>query len=53
VKLGALAFNQAIQVDDSSAAYALMASIYADAGMMKDADKVEAMRLESLNLQEG
>ena len=49
VKLGALAFNQAIQVDGSSAAYALMASIYAGVGMMKDAGKVEALRLETLH----
>jgi pentatricopeptide repeat protein len=46
VKLGKLAFDQAVQLEYShSAAYALMAHILEAAGMQEDAKKVEAMRL--------
>ena len=46
VKLGKLAFDQAVQQDHSySAAYTLMASIFEAAGMQEDAELVEAMRL--------
>jgi Flp pilus assembly protein TadD len=45
VKLGRLAFNQAVQLDSNCAtAYALMAGIFVDANMQKDAEKAEAMR---------
>ena len=45
VKLGILAFDQTVQLDDScAAAYVLMANIFAAAGMQKDAEKVESMR---------
>jgi hypothetical protein len=41
VKLGKLAFQQAVQLDDSLAsAYIVMANIYADAGMQEDAERV-------------
>ena len=47
VKLGKLAFDQAVQQDHSySAAYTLMANIFEAAGMQEDAKKVEAMRLQ-------
>ena len=47
VKLGKLSFDQIIQLEDSfAAAYVLMANIFATAGMQKDAEKVEAMRLK-------
>ena len=46
VKLGRLAFDQAIQLEDGcGAAYVLMASTFAAAGMQEEAAKVEAMRL--------
>ena len=46
VKLGKLAFEQAIELDSSyCAAYVLMANTYAAAGMQEDAEMVEAMRL--------
>jgi pentatricopeptide repeat protein len=45
VELGRLAFEQAIQLDDSNlAAYILMINIYVSAGMEEDAKKIEAMR---------
>ena len=45
VKLGKLAFDQSIQVDNTCAsAYVLMAEIFAAAGMREDAQKVEYMR---------
>jgi pentatricopeptide repeat protein len=45
VELGIVAFDQAVQLDDSCAvAYVLIANIFAAAGMKKDADRVEAMR---------
>ena len=44
-KLGILAFDQTVQLDDScAAAYVLMANIFAATGMQKDAEKVESMR---------
>ena len=44
VKLGKLAFHQAIQLDDNiAAAYIVMANIYSEAGMQEDAEKVKAM----------
>jgi pentatricopeptide repeat protein len=47
VELGRLVFNQALQLDDTcSAAYALMASVFASAGLHEDAEKVEAMKLK-------
>jgi pentatricopeptide repeat protein len=45
VELGKLAFDQVIQLDDSnSAAYVLMASLFADVGMQEDAENIEATR---------
>jgi Tfp pilus assembly protein PilF len=42
VLLGRLAFDKAIQLDNSVAsAYVLMANIYATAGMQEDAEKIE------------
>ena len=47
VKLGKLAFDQTMQLDPSCAsAYVLMADIFLAAGMLEDAEKVEAMRLK-------
>ena len=47
VKLGILAFDQAIQQDSTCpAAYTLMATIFTDSGMQNDAQKVIAMRLK-------
>ena len=47
VKLGTLAFDQALQVDTSCAsAYVLMTDIFASVGMQDDAEKVEAMRVK-------
>ena len=47
VKLGKLAFNQAVQLDNGySAAYILMANIFAAAGMKEDAEMVEAMKFK-------
>jgi pentatricopeptide repeat protein len=49
IKLGRLTFDQAIQLDDTcGAAYVLMAAIYTDAGMIEEAEKVEAMRPKSI-----
>jgi pentatricopeptide repeat protein len=48
VKLGRFAFNRVMQVDNrDTAAYVLMANIYASAGMHKDAENIEAMRAEN------
>ena len=45
VKLGSLAFDQAMQLDDSSSSsYILMANLYAASGMQEDAESIEAMR---------
>ena len=47
VKLGGLAFDQVVQLDSSyAAAYILMADIFRAAGMQKDAENVEMMRLK-------
>jgi pentatricopeptide repeat protein len=47
VKLGMLAFDQAIQLDCSCAAgHAIMSTIFAAAGLHEDAEKVEALRLK-------
>jgi pentatricopeptide repeat protein len=47
VKLGTLAFDQALQLERScGAAYVLMADIFAAAGMHEDAERIEAMRLK-------
>ena len=49
VKLGRLAFDQAIQLNNQLAAsYTLMADIYGAAGLLEDAQKVEAMRVKSV-----
>eukprot|EP00250_Pteridium_aquilinum_P013155 c21164_g2_i1 orf=103-438(-) len=41
-KLGGLAFEHAIRLDDESAvAYVCMSKIYAATGMLEDADKIE------------
>jgi pentatricopeptide repeat protein len=53
VKLGILAFDQAVQLDDTCAVvYVLMAEIFAAAGMQKDAEKIEAMRLKATNCKD-
>jgi pentatricopeptide repeat protein len=47
VKLGKVAFEKTIQMDDTlGAAYVLMTNIYAAAGMQEDAQEVEAMRVK-------
>jgi pentatricopeptide repeat protein len=47
VKLGTLAFDQALQLDRScSGAYVLMENLYAISGMLEDAQKIESMRLK-------
>ena len=47
VKIGRLAFHQAMEIDHGcGAAYTLMNSIFAAAGMQEDAKNVEAMRLK-------
>ena len=47
VELGTLAFDQTLQLEKTcGAAYVLMANIFAAAGMQKDAESVEAMRLK-------
>ena len=47
VKLGRLAFDQTVQLDNTCAAvYVLMASIYIAAGLQEDAKRVEAMRVK-------
>ena len=47
VKLGSLAFDQAVQLDSScAAAYAIMSTIFSTAGLWDDAKKVDAMRLK-------
>jgi pentatricopeptide repeat protein len=44
VKLGRLAFDQAVQLEsNSAAAYILIADIFAGAGMVDDAQKIESM----------
>ena len=44
VRLGKVAFDQVVQLDDGCAgAYALMATIFSDAGMQEDARQVESM----------
>ena len=44
LELGRLAFDQVVQIDDNLAeAYVFMANIYVAAGMLDDAEKVEAM----------
>lgn len=46
VNVGRWAFEKAVQVDKSeAAAYVLMTNIYAAAGMHKDAENIEAMRM--------
>eukprot|EP00250_Pteridium_aquilinum_P014476 c22016_g2_i1 orf=39-506(+) len=55
-KLGRLAFDHAIQLDEKDgAAYICMNNIYAAAGMQEDADKIEAMRVkkQAWSLDEG
>ena len=48
VSLGRLIFNQMIQLENSlAAAYTLMHDIYAAAGMQQDAEKIEAMTVDS------
>jgi pentatricopeptide repeat protein len=46
VKLGRLVFDHAVRADDARApaAYVLMADLFSDAGMLEDAEKVEAVR---------
>mgnify|MGYP000594911397 CR=1 FL=1 len=47
VKLGRLAFDQLMHLDNTcSAAYVLMANIFAASGMQEDAERVEAMRMK-------
>ena len=47
VKLGTLAFDQIIQINNNCAsAYIIIANIFAAAGMQEDAEKVKAMRLK-------
>ena len=47
VKLGRMAFYQAVELDrDCGTAYALMAEIFAAAGMQEDAEMVKSMRLK-------
>ena len=44
LELGRLAFDQVVQIDDNLAeAYVFMANIYVAAGVLNDAEKVEAM----------
>ena len=46
VKLGRLAFDQIMHLDNTcAAAYVLMANIYADAAMQEAVEEIEAMRL--------
>ena len=53
IRLGLLAFDQAVQADDNAAAYVLMGSILGAAGMHQDADNVEACRLKYACCKEG
>jgi pentatricopeptide repeat protein len=47
VKLGALAFDQVIQLDYTcAAAYVFMANIFSAAGMKEDEEKIKSMRLQ-------
>ncbi|KAI5083897.1 hypothetical protein GOP47_0000066 [Adiantum capillus-veneris] len=47
VELGRQAFKHALLVDETEgAAYICMSNIYADAGMLDDARKVEALRIQ-------
>ena len=51
IKLGMLVFDQTMQLDHScSAAYALMANIFAASGMQEDAENIETMRLKYASL---
>ena len=48
IKLGRLVFEEVIQLDNNLApAYTIMADIYAAAGMLEDAEKVEVMRMNN------
>ena len=52
VELGRFAFDRAVCLDNQdTAAYVLMANIYASAGMEEDAEKIEAMRVENSGLK--
>jgi pentatricopeptide repeat protein len=52
VKLGTLAFDQALQLERTcGAAYVLMADIFAAAGMHEDAECIKAMRLKYANTE--
>jgi pentatricopeptide repeat protein len=54
VKLGRVAFDQAVQLDSAcSAAYVLMVGIFSAAGMLEDAEKLEAMRTKYASGKEG
>ena len=45
VKLGKMAFDQVLQIDNTfSGAYVLMANIYMGAGLHEEAEKIEAMK---------
>ena len=47
VKLGTLAFDQVLQLDNACAgAYVLIANIFETAGMQKDAEKIETMKVK-------
>jgi uncharacterized metal-binding protein len=49
VSLGKLAFEQAIQLDvTNDAAYACMSNIYTAAGMLDDAERIDAIRMRSI-----
>ena len=49
VKLGRLAFEEAVKLDcNNAAAYFSMASIYAAAGLQEEAEKIEAMRMKNI-----
>ena len=51
MKLGTLAFGQALLVDHSCAsAYVLMTDIFAAAGMKDDAEKVEALMRKKVEM---
>ena len=47
VKVGRLAFDEAVRIDNSCGAYILMADIYIACGMQKDAEKVKSIALEN------
>jgi pentatricopeptide repeat protein len=49
VKLGRLAFDEVVQLDSNNPAiYIAMANIYTAAGMKADAEKIEAMKIDSM-----